>query len=51
MSLIHSMLGEVRSFLGYAAVADRGKGDCVNRWSPYVLTHKVLEPKGGQDIQ
>jgi hypothetical protein len=40
VSLIYSMLGEVRSFSVTPAVADRREGDPVNRWSPYSLTHK-----------
>jgi hypothetical protein len=35
MSLAYSMLGEARSFSATPAVADRRKGDPVNRWSPY----------------
>jgi hypothetical protein len=35
MSLVYSMLGEVRSFSATPAVADRREGDPVNRWSPY----------------
>ena len=38
MSLIYSMLGEVRSFSATPAVADRREGDPVNRWSPYFLS-------------
>src|SRR6516162_7396942 len=40
VSLIYSMLGEVRSFSATPAVADRREGASVNRWSAYFLTHK-----------
>jgi putative oxidoreductase len=38
VSLIYSMLGEVRSLSATPAVADRREGDPVNRWSPYFLS-------------
>jgi hypothetical protein len=38
VSLIYSMLGEVRWFSAMPAVADRREGDPVNRWSPYFLS-------------
>jgi len=38
VSLIYSILGEVRSFSATPAVADRREGDPVNRWSPYFLS-------------
>jgi hypothetical protein len=44
VSLIYSMLGEVRSFSATLAVADRREGGPVNRWSPYsrVIKHKYF---------
>ena len=38
MSLIYSMLGEVRSFSATPAVAERREGVPVSRWSPYFLS-------------